>query len=246
MKNLLFFLLFSTAIFGQNKIDNYKYIIVPNSLEFFNEVDKYQTSSLTKFLFNKYGFVAFMDNERFPSELASNRCLALKAHLKEDSGMFNTVIIISLLDCNNNVVYTSSEGKSKFKEYKRAYHDAIRKAFNSIRALNYKYNGTKGNSNVTVSVERQQKIERKVMPNVEKKSDIVPVNFDFSAVTTSNGFILKSQDGIIKHEILATSNPSIYIIRDSQGVLFKTASNAWKISQYKEGKLVEQTVRIKF
>ena len=64
MKRILLVALFiSTASFAQKSINNYKYVIVPSKFDFVKGKDKYQTSSLTKFLFNKYGFTAFLDDE---------------------------------------------------------------------------------------------------------------------------------------------------------------------------------------
>ena len=61
--------LFSFIVFAQKNINNYKYIIVPTTYSFLGEEDKYQLNSLTKFLFNKYGFKAFFQDEEFPNDL---------------------------------------------------------------------------------------------------------------------------------------------------------------------------------
>ncbi len=53
--------------------------------------------------------------------------------------MFTTKSIVELRDCSNKIIFSSKEGKSKDKEYKKAYHEAIRNAFKSIQSLKYKY-----------------------------------------------------------------------------------------------------------
>ena len=49
MKKIIVLLLFiSSSIYAQKKINDYKYIIVPNKFDFASKEDQYQTSSLTK------------------------------------------------------------------------------------------------------------------------------------------------------------------------------------------------------
>ncbi|TNJ43774.1 hypothetical protein KFZ70_07785 [Tamlana fucoidanivorans] len=127
------------VMFAQKSINNYKYVIVPNKFDFLKEKDQYQLNSLTKFLFNKYGFEAIMEGGEYPEDLNFNRCLALKTDVNKDSGMFKTKLTVILKDCNERVVYTSEIGDSREKEFKKAYNEALRHAFNSIEALNYKY-----------------------------------------------------------------------------------------------------------
>jgi len=133
--------LLSISNYSQKKsINDYKYIIVPASYSFFSKADEYQLNSLSKFLFNKYGFNAFMRGEDFPEELKQNGCMGLTADVKKNSGLFVTKLSIALTDCNGIVVFSSREGVSREKEYKQAYHQALRKAFKDVERLNYKYN----------------------------------------------------------------------------------------------------------
>lgn len=128
-----FIFLLGTPLLAQKTIDSYKYIIVPKQYEFQKSEDQYQLNSLTKFLFNKEGFVTFFSDDSYPEDLALNACTALKAIVNNESGMLSTKVTISLIDCYNKVIYTTAEGRSKIKDYKRGYQDAIRKAFVSIQ-----------------------------------------------------------------------------------------------------------------
>ena len=129
----------SVGAVGQQSLNNYKYILVPRKYDFQKASDTYQINSLTKFLFNKAGFTTYYTDEHFPEDLASNRCLALTAVLKSDSGLFKTKAQYDFVDCNNKVVYTTTETFSKEKDYKKGFHDAIRKNFVEINGLNYSY-----------------------------------------------------------------------------------------------------------
>lgn len=132
-------ILFVGLAFAQNNLNAYKYIIVPDKYDAFKEADKYQLNSLTKFLFKKYGFETLSQNVAYPADVAKNPCLAVTAKLNNLSNMFTTKVNIDLIDCFNKVVYSSEVGKSKIKEYKPSFHEAIRNSFVSFQEMDYKY-----------------------------------------------------------------------------------------------------------
>jgi len=145
-KLIVFFLLafYTLTGFAQSNVNNYKYVIIPRTYEFLKIPDKYQLNSLTKFLFEKYGFTAYWEDEDFPADLISNPCLGMKANVVNESNLFTSKLKVTLTDCSNNIIFTSELGKSKEKDFKRSYHEALRRAFKSIQKLNYHYQ--KGNS----------------------------------------------------------------------------------------------------
>nr|WP_321224998.1 hypothetical protein [uncultured Psychroserpens sp.] len=136
---LIFFIGFQMQTRAQASINDYKYIIVPKQFDFLKNSDQYETSSLTKFLFNKYGYVAFFDDDDLPEDLSKNRCLALKSEIKKNKGFLITRLQIDLVDCNGNIVMSSVVGETKIKEYKKAYQTAIREAFVTYKFLDYNY-----------------------------------------------------------------------------------------------------------
>jgi hypothetical protein len=179
MKKALLFLLLSLNIsFAQNSINSYQYIIVQKQYEFQKSEDQHQLNSLAKFMFEKEGFITFFPSDQIPADLATNSCLALKAKIKSTSGLFTTKLSIDLLDCYNNVVFSSKEGKSKLKNYTKAYHDAFRKAFVSISNLNYTYNAeatiTKNdlvkNSEIIAVKQKENKNEKTAQVISDKKN----------------------------------------------------------------------------
>lgn len=131
---------FVTQSYAQkNNLNTYKYIIVPVQYEFQKTEDAYQINSLTKFLFNRAGFNVFLSNEKFPEDAAKNACTTLKAIVVNKSSLLSTKMQIKLVDCFNNDVYITEEATSRIKDYKRAYHEAIREAFVELEDLNYKF-----------------------------------------------------------------------------------------------------------
>ncbi|CAL67809.1 hypothetical protein [Christiangramia forsetii] len=120
-------------------LNNYKYIIVPESFEFTDEVDQYRLNSLTKFLFEKYGFNTVMKTEDKPEDLRNNPCLGLNTNVVNNSSLFVTKLTLQLIDCGNNVVFETREGTTREKDFKTAYHEALRDAFSSVEEVDYNY-----------------------------------------------------------------------------------------------------------
>ncbi len=137
---LIFVLLLGVCFtsIGQN-LNSYKYVVVTEKFEFLKESNEYQMNALTKFLFEKYGFTAFMESELKPADLSLEPCNTLYADVIENSGFLKTNLQISLKNCNNQVVFTSEEGSSREKDFKMAYQGALRDAFKYIAAINYIY-----------------------------------------------------------------------------------------------------------
>ena len=177
--------------FAQTNLNSYKYVIVPNKFDFLKEKDQYQLNSLTNFLFNKYGFEALMEGESYPEDLAKNRCLALRSDVIKDSGMFKTKLSIEIKDCNDQVVFTSEVGESREKEYKTAYNQALREAFKSIEALNYKYKPSDKVTSLEVKEspaknEVAQEIQqlKQEIQNLKKEKEAEVVEVEKTAVRT--------------------------------------------------------------
>lgn len=249
MKKIIFILLLITAsTFAQKQINNYKYVIVPNKFEFVKKNDQYQTSSLTKFLFNKSGFIAFLANESLPKEISKNRCLALTGFVRDDSGMFSTKSIVELKDCYNNVVFTSKAGTSKNKEYKRAYHEAIRNAFISIKKLNYKYLPV---DKVDIVNNKETELAVNKAPTVvntkptTNKSEVDKQVDVLYAQPINNGFQLVNTKPEVVFQVLKTNLKDVFIIKDKNGLLYKNG-NIWHVESYEKDKKLIKQFQIKF
>jgi hypothetical protein len=129
---------------GQNEVNQYKYVLVQRQYDFQKSQDSYQINSLMKFLFNRAGFTAVMADDTYPADLAEDPCLALTAVLKNRPSFLTTRVSIDLRDCRNNIVISTMEQRSKEKDFKAAYHEAIRKTFTDLEGLNYTYQPVSG------------------------------------------------------------------------------------------------------
>ena len=270
---LLVYLMFVTiSMVAQHNIHQYKYIIVSEKFDFFRSTDKHQTSSLTKFLFNKYGFTAYLGTDKFPDEYNSNRCLALFVDLKDHSGMVRTKVSIQFKDCNNNIVYTSKVGSSKSKDYKTAYHEAIRDAFKSVKALNYKYApviSAKKKKTVIVSKPKVIKKEVELKPKrVEKKivktpivakgipvvrtKKVIPAKKKITSPSTillakinELGYLLLDNKSTVVFTLLKTNMPNVFILKESKGVLYKKGA-VWIAEFYRNNKRIIKEYQVQF
>jgi len=138
--SLIVLFMYVAVSFSQNELNGYKYIVIPKKYDFLKgEDDKYKLNSLTKFLFNKNGFNALFQDEDYPEDLRLNTCLGLVVYVINDSKVFTTRLKIELRDCYNKTVYTSIEGKSREKDYEKAYQEALRGAFVSLEVMSYNF-----------------------------------------------------------------------------------------------------------
>ncbi|NER16217.1 hypothetical protein [Spongiivirga citrea] len=152
---VVFALFISFPLIGQT-LNKYKYVIIPKRLDFVKKDDQYSTSTLTRHLFKQEGFEVFYDNEVLPEEYINDPCKGLLVSVDNLSGLLTTRIIISLKNCYKEQVFVSQEGKSKVKEYRKAYHEAIRQAFKSVEFLGYYYEEPKEKPATDVAVEEKQ------------------------------------------------------------------------------------------
>ena len=223
------------SFYGQHKINSYKYVVVDSRFDFLKSADQYQTSSLTKFLFNKFGFKAFLKPVNFPEDLKKERCLALYASVKNVSSMFTTKVNVELKDCNNQIVYTSIIGKSKEKEYKKTYQEAIRNAFKDPIVRNYSYIEKTINPATTPKV---------ITKKVAAKKVSIAQNVLY-AQATSNGFQLVDTTPRVVFSIMKTQQNTVFIIKDKNGILYQKNSN-WIAEYYENNILIKKIYQVKF
>ncbi|MBG7613541.1 hypothetical protein IU405_14900 [Polaribacter sp. BAL334] len=238
----------SLILVGQEiNLDKYKYIIVSDKFHFVKEVDGYQTSSLTKFLLEKKGFQVFLSNENFPDELSQNKCNnALFADVKDESDFLTTKSIIVLNDCKGKNIYTSKVGKSKLKEYKKAYQASIRSAFDSMTDFIFSYK-TSEKSLITPEITKIDKIV--VIPDsVTQKKEVVREilpSENLYAQPIPNGFQLVNTTPEVVYVLLKTGVKDIFLLKDKMGIVYKSAEK-WFVEFYQNEMLVTKELKVKF
>jgi hypothetical protein len=156
---------------AQTSLNDYKYIVIPKKFDEFKEENKYQTSTLVKHLFTQKGFTTVWD-DNMPEDLAINRCQALYVALRDKSSLFSTKSTIVLNDCNKQEIFATAEGKSKEKDYKKSYAEAIMIAMTSFDGLNYKYEGKPESTEpITVSFKNDvKKLDEEAETSIKAKN----------------------------------------------------------------------------
>jgi len=224
MKKLLIFTFvftgFLTSTFGQD-LNAYKYVIVPSSFEFLKEPNQYQLNELTKFLFEKYGFEAYMEDEELPMELGQNRCKALIANVENNSGLFSTKLVVVLKDCRNKQLFISEEGSNRKKEYKTAYQEALRNAFESISALNYKYEGE-------VSAAPAPKSENVVQLVIVPETKVEPIAQEIMPAEVEVSIIPVSKDQIVEN---SKNENTFNFLYEAKAFYLKRSENGYRFFQ---------------
>lgn len=275
MKKVLLFLILAVSMntsWSQTEnFNKYKYLIVDSKFDFVQQVDGYKTSSFTKFLFKKKGFDAYLDNEEFNDDLAQNSCKALYAEVKDNSGFLRTRSVIEITDCKGKLLFKSTEGTSKQKDYAKAYRESIRKAFESVIAIPYTYDPSllEDASLVTTSQKINKGTEGKNL-NIESNKEpikvVQEVNVSATAVIlpkkklevstentyqtlyaqpNENGYQLVNTKPSIVFVLLKTNTPQKYIIKDKNGTLTKNGE-IWIAEYYENGVLTTKRFQVKF
>ena len=210
------------AISSAQNINNYKYIIIPETYDFLEEVNKYQLNALTKYLFEEAGFTTLMTNENKPQDLAMNSCLGLTSNVKNNSGLFVTKLVIELKDCQGKLIFKSEEGRSREKDFKKAYHEALRDAFTSFENIDYEYKPLDGQADTMQNEEIEEKKEI-VVTQIPAKNEVNPEQSEEENENISNE---SSLDEIDKNALYTYSGKNYVLKSTDQGFgLYQEASS---------------------
>jgi len=260
----VFFLMIAISTSAQlEKLNEYKYLIIKDKFDFLKERDQYQTSSLTKFLLKKNGFTVYLSNEDIPKEVIQNNCDILKVYVIEESSMFTIKNKIIFKNCFDKEIYSTDIGKSKIKEYKRGYHEAIRNAHKSMANFKYSYSPKNNESRKNIVDNTKTIIRETIKKEVPVK--VVPLNKPKTEITTAtiketisknpveilyaqekpNGFQLVNTKPEIVFQVIETAKEQVFIIKDKNGILFKNGNN-WVAQFYENNQLITKKYNIKF
>lgn len=246
------FVLFITfkVSFSQTDLDHYKYVIIPTTYDFCTEPDQYQLNSLTKFLFEKQGFIALMNDEPLPNDLINNGCLALWADVLNESSIFVTKFRVELKNCQKQVVYTSGVGQSREKKYKVAYNLSLREAFESFDTLNYSYNPKISEQKaVSANTEKSTAIAPSVIgvAQSDSKSNGADMDQPLTArkIDVINYELLNSK-GEVVYKLIFSGKEEFYMVEGMQATVYKL-NDKWVIAKtIADGSLQVQTLNVTF
>ena len=226
--SIVIFFIFKTSLAAQTDLNQYKYVSVPDRFDFMKTNDQYQISSLTQFLLNKKGFNVLESIENYPSDLASNSCLLLDMNIEKIKGFLKTKLEVQFINCKKEVVFRSAIGISKEKDFKMAYHQALRAAFDSIEGLNYNYEAS-----ATIDISAPIETSTAVIPKPIVQTPSAPVvaasvdSVDSPElpktliVSTAYGYDITDASGRVLFSIHPTMEEGIFIIDKLPGIAYK-------------------------
>ncbi len=223
------------------------YVSVPVRYEFQKKENEHQLNELTKFLLEKQGFKAFFSTEPI-EETLKNPCNVLKANVLNDSGMFTSKLQLTLTDCTGKQVFISEVGKSREKEFKKAYQEALRNAFSEGNKLaNFK----KEYKSPSISISEKQivTIQKISSEATTETTKISETETDLYAQPNELGFQLVDSTPKIVLKIQKTSLPDVYIAQDGEGnygLFFKNTAEHYVFEFVKNGKLEHKKLNVKF
>ena len=268
---LITFLAFQTTQ-AQTQLNSYKYVVVPKKFDFLKDEDQYRLNTLTKLLFEKYGFAVLMDDAVLPDDAATNNCLMLNSNVVKERGVFNTKLKIELKNCKNETVYVSNIGQSREKKFQVAYNLALREAFQSFETVNYSYDQNEAISGTVASTENDsaevEKLKKEIKALKEEKKAVdkspkqeipettenentgnttqVPdVTNMLYAQQITNGFQLVDSTPKVIYKMKKTGKTNVFLVEGMNAIIYKQDTQ-WILEYYKDNTLQTKVLQIKF
>jgi hypothetical protein len=189
----------------------------------------------------KYGFETYYNNEEAPDEFIQSNCNKIFVDVAESSNIFITKLKVTIKDCKGAVLATSDIGTSKEKEYRVAYNEALRMAFDNFTELKshqYQPNIKK--------VELSNEIVSEAVKGSSQETTSEVLNRKLSVVTTENGFDLYSVESklVLSAKVTSLKNVYIAVAGVEKGLLLKGYDGLWYFEYYREGskKLISENL----
>lgn len=253
-KYIIVALLICSFGFAQN-LNEYKYAIVPSKFTFLKEENAHNLNVLTKLYFQKYDFETYFNNEEAPEEFVVSNCNKIYVDLLENSNMFITKLTIVVKDCKGTILATSEVGSSREKEYRVAYNEALRMAFENFPILkSHHYQPSQKSLGMVGEpakpVVKSDKVEEIQKESILQKELVQDQMFEkkYKAMATENGYNLIAVSSDYKiFQLFKTSAKEVFIVnRDAvSGVLLKR-NESWYFEYYEGNVFKSELLNITF
>ena len=237
MKNYLVLFLLSSFVGIAQNLNEYKYAILPSKFAFSKEENAHNLNTLSKMYLQKYGFETYFHNEAAPDEFILSYCNKIFVDVTENSTIFITKLKITIKDCKGTILATSEQGTSKEKEYRVAYNEALRMAFDNFSILKtHQFQPSQKNLGM-IGEPLQKEIAQGQI--AEKKYNVIATETGYNLITVASDYKL--------FQLFKTTSKDIYLAkRDSiTGVLLKRDSN-WFFEYYEGNVLKSELINITF
>jgi len=234
---LICFLFFKVGYSQQN--NNVKYVLIPLKYDFMDVQNQFRLITFTKEKLVDLEFKVFYENEIIPTEITNSNCL-LSINVEKVSSFTWTKLKIIFKDCQNKIVFESQEGKSKIKDFKTAYTEALKEAFVSVKINEFNFLSSK--KEVILDIKHKITDQEKAV----KEPKIIELN-TLLAVKTVVGFDLKDKLENVVYNLFSTSKEFVFIANknDKVGVVFKKDIN-WFFEYKLNGKVYSELINVNF
>ena len=228
--SIIIVFLFHFTVFAQNNlnINDYKYVSVPERFDFLKTSDQYQLNSLTEFLLKKNGFTVINELKYYPSDLAENPCLLLDINVEKIKSFLKTKLQVQFKNCKNQIIFKSEIGISNEKDFKTAFHEALRASFISIGDANYNYSEKPFQLN-------HNNIIRSGATQVDQNDN--NQNLRIKTIPTSYGFDFVTSNKEILFSLHQTICDGVYIIDKLTGTAYRRGDK-WVREYIKEDTII--------
>lgn len=235
-KYLVLFLLSSFVGIAQN-LNEYKYAILPSKFTFSKEENAHNLNAISKMYLQKYGFETYFHNEAAPDEFILSYCNKIFVDVTENSSIFITKLKITIKDCKGTILATSEQGTSKEKEYRVAYNEALRMAFDNFSILKTHQFQPSQKSLGLIGEPLQKEIAQGQI--VEKKYNVIATETGYNLIAVASDYKL--------FQLFKTTSNDIYLAKRDfiSGVLLKRDSS-WFFEYYEGTVLKSEMINITF
>lgn len=235
-KYLVLFLLSSFVGIAQN-LNEYKYAILPSKFAFSKEENAHNLNAISKMYLQKYGFETYFHNEAAPDEFILSYCNKIFVDVTENSSIFITKLKITIKDCKGTILATSEQGTSKEKEYRVAYNEALRMAFDNFSLLKTHQFQPSQKSLGLIGEPIQKEIAQGQI--VDKKYNVIATETGYNLIAVASDYKL--------FQLFKTTSNDIYLAKRDfiSGVLLKRDSS-WFFEYYEGTVLKSELINITF
>ena len=212
------------------KLNQYKYAVVPDKFAFQKDAEENNFPDLVKAAMRRYGFDPYSVGEELPADATDSNKVFVD--VVESTTMIYTKLNLVLKNNFGAVVFMTQDGKSKEKEYAAAYNEAFRETVKSIELMNHHYS-----ENVEI-------ITDEAIDVLNEKPEKVIVSY--ISKPSKNGFELLVNDKI-EMTLKNTSKKDYYIANRNSisGIVFKIKED-WFFEYYRDQDLVREKIIITF
>jgi len=249
MKRYYILLLLVSAVGFSQNLNQYKYALVPSKFSFLKEENMYNLNVLTKMFLQKYGFETYLSNETAPDDFVNTNCNKIFVDIVPNNNIFTTKVKVVIKDCKGTILCSSEEGSSRDKEYRVAYNEALRMAFDSFSVLKtHQYKPSEKSMGIVVDPAQTDVTIKK--EDVLTK-EIAKGSMDtkkYTAVATETGYNLLAVASEYKvFQIFKTSVNDVFIVnRDGVNGILINKNNSWFFEYYDKNVLKSETIKVEF